>query len=276
MTLEEKYQKLEKALLSLQKLAVAFSGGVDSSFLLAAAARTLGPQNVLACIGISPSLPQHQLQQARKIAEQLQIRLLEVPLAELDDPKYRANQADRCFHCKSHQMRTIRQYALREGFPHLACGSNWDDRNDFRPGSRAIAALKILTPLLDAQLTKEDIRTFSRQMNLPTADLPASPCLASRIAYGIEITEHNLRQVEQAEDFLRSLGLSEFRVRHHGSLARIEARPEQIHFLMEESRRKQIVETFKSIGFHYITLDLQGFRSGSLNEMLDTNPRLSQ
>lgn len=268
MTLQEKYKRLEKALQALQKLAVAFSGGVDSTFLAAAAARTLGPQNVLACIGISPSLPQHQLKQARQMAAQLQIRLLEIPLAELHDPNYKANKADRCFHCKSHQMLTIRQAATQEGFPHLACGSNWDDQNDYRPGSRAIAALKILAPLMEAQLTKEDIRTLSRRMHLPTADLPASPCLASRIAYGIEITEQALHQVEQAEEFLRSLGLVELRVRHHGSLARIEVRPEQISLLTEESRRKQIVAKFKSIGFQYITLDLQGFRSGSLNEML--------
>ncbi len=274
MKLNEKYENLQKTLKALQRLAVAFSGGVDSTFLAAAAVQTLGRRNVLACIGVSPSLSQHQLHQARQIAELLQIRLLEIPLTELNDPNYIANKADRCFHCKSHQMLTIRRRAEQEGFPRLACGSNWDDQNDFRPGSRAIAALNILTPLRDAQLTKEEIRLLSRQMNLPTADLPASPCLASRIAYGIEITEQNLRQVEQAEDFLRSLGLSEFRVRHHGILARIEVRPAQMNLLTEDHSRNQIVETFKSLGFRYITLDLQGFRSGSLNEMLNPSERL--
>ncbi|MEJ5259091.1 MAG: ATP-dependent sacrificial sulfur transferase LarE [Anaerohalosphaeraceae bacterium] len=274
MTPNEKYQHLQIRLRALQKLAVAFSGGVDSTFLLAAAAQTLGPQNVLACIGISPSLPQSQLKQARRIAEQLQIRLLEILLTELNDPNYTANRQDRCFHCKSHQMLTIRRRAEQEGFSLLACGSNWDDQNDYRPGSRAVAALNILTPLMEAQLTKEDIRFLSRQMNLPTADLPASPCLASRIAYGIEITEEKLHQVEQAEDFLRSLGLSELRVRHHGILARIEVPSNQIQKLTEESCRNKIVETLKSLGFQYITLDLQGFRSGSLNEMLKPSERL--
>lgn len=269
MSLQEKNENLKMALQSLQKLAVAISGGVDSSFLLAAAAETLGPQNVLACIGISPSLSQYQLNQARQIAKLLQIRLLEIPLTELDDPNFKANKADRCFHCKSHQMLTLRQRALQEGFSHLACGSNLDDQNDFRPGSRAITALGILTPLMDAGLTKNDIRILSRRMNLPTANSPASPCLASRIAYGIEITEENLRQVEQAEDFLRSLGLSEMRVRHHGCLARIEVPIDQLKILTHESCRKKIVTQLKSLGFQFITLDLEGFRSGSLNEVLE-------
>jgi len=268
MTLQNKYEKLKKDLAPLQKLAVAFSGGTDSSFLLAAAAEILGPQNVLACIGISSSLPQYQLNLARQIARHLGVRLLEVPLSELDDPNYRANQADRCFHCKRHQMLTIRRQAAQEGFLPLACGSNLDDRDDYRPGSEAVAALGVLTPLADAQLTKEDIRTLSRQRNLPTAELPASPCLASRIAYGIEITEDKLRQVEQAEDFLRTLGFNLLRVRHHGRLARIEVPAGQIETLTEEARRRKIVDRFKSLGFQYITVDLQGFRSGSLNEIL--------
>lgn len=268
MNLQEKYQKLKEILKPLHKIAIAFSGGVDSSFLLAAANEVLGPQNVLACIGISPSLSQYQLNQARKMAALVSVRLLEIPLAEMDDPNYQANRADRCFHCKSHQFGTIQKRAIEEGFTKVACGSNFDDKNDFRPGSMAVTALGIMTPLMESQLTKEDIRTLSRQLNLPAADAPASPCLASRIAYGVEITEHKLKQVEQAEDFLRSTGFVQFRVRHHGSIARIEVPCCQLRTIVEDSLCRKITEKLKALGFQYVTLDLQGFRSGSLNETL--------
>ena len=154
------------------------------------------------------------------------------------------------------------------------CGSNYDDKDDYRPGHLAVKVLGILTPLADAQLTKEDIRTLSRQMNLPTAEAPASPCLASRIAYGIEITADKLNQVEAAEDFLRSLGLVQFRVRHHGKLARIEVPADQIEKIASQSTRQKITEKLKSLGFQYITLDLQGFRSGSLNESLSEDEKI--
>lgn len=264
----EKYKKLQEQLKGLEKMAVAFSGGVDSSFLLAAAAETLGAGNVLACIGNSPSLPVHQLSGARRMAADLGIRLIEIELDELSDPNYQANKADRCFHCKSHQFGTIQERAGAEGFVHVACGSNFDDKNDYRPGSLAVAALEILTPLADAGLTKEDIRELSRRRNLPTAEMPASPCLASRIAYGIQITAHKLKQVEEAEDFMRSLGFDEFRVRHHGNVARIEVTTGQIGRIAEQPLRGKITEKLKALGFQYITLDLQGFRSGSLNEAL--------
>ena len=268
MEVQDKYRTLQKQLQELGKAAVAFSGGVDSTFLLAAAAEPLGPENILACIGTSPSLPAHQLAQARDIAALLKVRLLEIPLDELADPNYQANKADRCFHCKSHQFRTLAVRAAEEDFIHLACGSNFDDKDDYRPGSLAVEALGILTPLADAELTKEEIRTLSRLRNLPTAEMPASPCLASRIAYGIEITADRLRQVEQAEEFLRSLGFTELRVRHHGPLARIEVPPGRISQVADPALRSRIIEQLKALGFRYITLDLQGFRSGSLNETL--------
>ncbi len=268
MNPNEKFRTLEGHLRPLKKIAVAFSGGVDSSFLLAAAAEILGAQNVLACIGISPSLPARQLALARETADFLGVRLIEIALAELDDPNYQVNRADRCFHCKSHQFGAIRQRAAAEGFTQAACGNNFDDKEDFRPGARAVAALGILTPLADAGLSKEDIRTLSRERNLPTAQMPASPCLASRIAYGIEITEEKLRQVEQAEEFVRSLGFAEFRVRHHGLLARIEVLEGDIEKAAAESVRKQLADKLKALGFQYVALDLKGFRSGSLNEAL--------
>lgn len=268
MNTQTKYQALKDQLAAYGNAAIAYSGGVDSAFLLAAAAETLGTDNVLACIGISASLSQHQLAQARQVAEQVGAELIEVPLDELDDPNYQVNKADRCFHCKTCQFRTIQNYARSRGFEITLCGSNFDDKDDYRPGNRAVAALGIGTPLMDAKLTKPEIRELSRQLGLPTADVPASPCLASRVAYGESITEEKLHQVEQAEDILRQMGFVEFRVRHHGPVARIEVPAADIAKITQSSCREQIIEKFKSLGFQYISLDLQGFRSGSLNETL--------
>ena len=268
MSIQEKYQILQDCLRTYGKVAVAFSGGVDSTFLLKAAVETLDAENVMACIGTSPSLAKHQLRQARQMAQLIGIHLIEIPLDELNDPNYQVNKADRCFHCKTCQFRTIQDYARNGGFEHTLCGSNYDDKDDYRPGNQAVKALGIGTPLMEAKLTKADIRDLSRQLDLPTAELPASPCLASRVAYGESITEDKLNQVEQAEDFIRQLGFVEFRVRHHGNLARIEVPAGQIEEIAQSSCREKIVKRFKELGFQYISLDLQGFRSGSLNESL--------
>ena len=250
------------------KVAAVFSGGVDSTFLLKACAETLGADNVLACIGISASLAQHQLAQARDMAKLIGVELVEIPLDELNDPNYQVNKADRCFHCKSCQFRTIQEYAKERGIEHTLCGSNLDDKDDYRPGNMAVKALGIGSPLMDAELTKPEIRQLSKELGLPTADVPASPCLASRVAYGETITAEKLNQVERAEEVLRSLGFVQFRVRHHGNIARIEVPPSDIEKIASESIRQKIVESIKALGFQYISLDLQGFRSGSLNETL--------
>lgn len=265
---QDKYHRLQRILKPMGRVAVAFSGGVDSAFLLKAAADTLSRENVLACIGISASLSQHQLAQARQVAGLVGVELIEIGLDELSDPRYQANKADRCFHCKTCQFRTIQEVAQKRGFLHTLCGTNDDDKNDYRPGNRAVEALGIATPLLDAELTKAEIRELSRTLGLPTADVPASPCLASRIAYGETITEQKLAQVEKAEDLMRSLGFAEFRVRHHGPIARIEVRPEDFSRLTAKPIRDRIVADLKALGFTYIALDLQGFRSGALNEAL--------
>jgi pyridinium-3,5-biscarboxylic acid mononucleotide sulfurtransferase len=266
--IQEKFQKLQQTLAGFKRVLIAFSGGVDSTFLLKVAIDTLGKNNVFACIAISSSLSRHQLQQAKELAAQFGVRLLEIPLDELKDPAYLANTSDRCFHCKSRLYKRLTDKALEKGIEHILCGSNFDDKSDYRPGHHAAEVFGILSPMMDIGLTKAEIRELSRQMNLPTADLPASPCLASRVAYGLEISEEKLAQVEKAEDFLRKLGFVEFRVRHHGDIARIEINPKEFQKITPDPIRKQVTEELKKIGFRYITLDLQGFRSGSMNEIL--------
>jgi uncharacterized protein len=266
--LEERYKKLKELLMGLAKIVVAYSGGVDSTFLLKAAIDTLGAESVLACINAGPSEPRGQLERAVRTAEKIGARLHKIKSDELGEPGFTANKADRCFHCKSRICRILLDIAKEQGFRHVVFGTNYDDLDDFRPGNRAMKIFGIRSPLAEAELTKNDIRQLSRELGLPTADLPASPCLASRIAYGLEITEQRLRQIDEAEDFLRTFGLIEFRVRHHDTVARIEVKPQDISKVTTEPARSEIVNKMKSLGFKFVTIDLQGFRSGSLNEML--------
>ena len=223
---------------------------------------------MLACIAKGPSLPQSQYLRAIETAENIGVNVQTVEPDELADAAYSANKANRCFHCKSHICKILLDIAKEKGFDNVVFGTNYDDLNDFRPGNRAMKVFGICTPLAEAKLTKDNIRQLSRDLNLPTADVPASPCLASRISYGLEITEQRLKQIEEAEDFLKGFGLVEFRVRHHDTIARIEVNPQDIEKVTIEPARSQIVEKLKSLGFKFVTVDLQGFRSGSLNEPL--------
>ena len=268
MNLQEKYSSLQEGLKRLRKVIVAYSGGVDSTFLLKAAVDALGTENVLACIAMGPSLPQSQYEEAIEMAKNIGVEVQTVEPSELADAAYSANKADRCFHCKAHLYGILSEIAKERGFNGVICGSNFDDKDDFRPGNRAAKVFSVRCPLMEAELTKDDIRQLSREMNLPTADVPASPCLASRISYGLEITAQRLKQIEEAEDFLRGLGLVEFRVRHHDTVARIEVHAEDIEKVTTEPNRSRIVAKLKSLGFKFVTIDLQGFRSGSLNEVL--------
>jgi len=268
MNLQGKYNSLQEILKESGKVVVAYSGGVDSTLLLKVAVDTLGAENVLACIATGASLAQSQYSQAIEASENIGAKVQTVEPNELADSAYSANKADRCFHCKAHLYGILTDIAKEGGFKCVISGHNFDDNKDYRPGNRAAKSFGIRSPLAEAELTKGDIRQLSRQLDLPTADIPASPCLASRISYGLEVTEERLKQIEGAEEFLRTLGLVEFRVRHHGTIARIEVHKEDIKRIMAEPARTQIVEKLKSLGFKYVTIDLQGFRSGSLNELL--------
>jgi len=273
VNLREKFNSLQKILKKLNKVIVAYSGGVDSSFLLKAAVDTLGAENVLACINAGPAEPAGQLQRAKEFAQSVGVKLKTIETDELSDPNFTANKADRCFHCKSRICRILVDIAKEQGFDNVVFGTNYDDLDDFRPGNRAMKVFGVRSPLAEAKLTKNDIRQLSRRMKLATADLPSSPCLASRIAYGLEVTEQRLRQVDEVEEFLRSLGLVEFRVRHHDIIARIEVDPKDIEKVTAEPTRSKIAEKLKSLGFRFVTVDLQGYRSGSLNELLSEDEK---
>jgi uncharacterized protein len=268
VNLQQKYDKLKEILSRADRLLIAYSGGVDSTFLLKVAVETMGKNKVAAAIARGPSLPQSQYERAVGLAKTIGAELINIETDEMNDEAYLANKADRCYHCKSHLFERLTELANEKGFDTVACGHNLDDTRDYRPGNTAATDFGISMPLIEAELTKQDIRQLSEKLNLPTAGIPASPCLSSRIAYGLEISQENLGQVEEAEEFLRGIGLVEFRVRHHGDIARIEVHPEDMQKIMEQDVRKKIVEKLRELGFKFVALDMAGFRSGSLNEIL--------
>jgi len=252
----------------LGRVLVAYSGGVDSTLLLKAACDSLGCENVSACIASGPLLGRRQYESAVEMADVLGVRLETVEPGELADANFVANKADRCYYCKSHLLEALTAAAGRRGVEHILLGDNLDDISGRRPGRRAMREFGVLSPLADAKLCKADIRQLSRELGLPTADLPASPCFASRIVYGLPVTRRRLKQVEAAEEFLWSLGLAGVRVRHHDTIARIEVSVGDIEKATAEPVRSQIVQKLKSLGFAYVSVDLEGFRSGSLDEVL--------
>lgn len=248
-------------------LAVAFSGGVDSTFLAAVAHAELGDR-ALAVTALSPLYPEHEQQEARKLAEQIGIRHETVVSDELDVPGFADNPPNRCYLCKDELFTVVREVAAKHGITIVADGSNADDCNDHRPGRKAAEEHGVLSPLLDAGLGKTEIRELSRQMRLPTADKAAFACLASRFPYGDRITEEKLAAVGALESELRALGFHQFRVRHHGDMARIEVEPEEIERLCSREVRLRTAAAGKKAGFLYVTMDLEGYRTGSMNEGL--------
>ncbi|MGA8939817.1 MAG: ATP-dependent sacrificial sulfur transferase LarE [Acidobacteriaceae bacterium] len=267
MNLQDKSRLLHENLFGLGSLLVAYSGGTDSAYLAYAAHRTLG-ERMLAVIADSPSLPRKELADALAFAERHQIPVQVLQTRELENPEYARNDAQRCFHCKSELFTEMEQARQRLGFERLAYGMNLDDRGEFRPGQRAAALHGALAPLVDAELSKAEIRALAREAGLSLADKPASACLSSRIAYGREVTVENLAQVEQAEEAMHALGFAKVRVRHHGDLARVEIAREDLPRALDMTMMNAMTEALRRAGFLYITLDMQGYRSGSMNDVL--------
>ncbi len=263
---DTKYAALQAELRSLGRVAVAYSGGVDSAFLLKVAADTLGPENVLAVLGDSPSLPRREKNEAERLAVELGLALAVVQTDEMSDPRYAANPKDRCYYCKQTLMRDVRKAAAARGIAVLLDGQNADDLGDWRPGSKAARECGVRSPLQEAGLTKSEIRLLSARLGLPTADKPAMACLASRLPYGTPVTAAALHQIETAEESLQDAGFATVRVRHHGAVARIELSPADFPRLLDPATRSRMVAAVKAAGFTYVSLDLEGYRTGSLNE----------
>jgi uncharacterized protein len=262
-----KQAHLFNCLRGLDSVLVAFSGGADSAYLAWAAHSALA-ERALAITALSPSFSHHDRDQAEALVRATRIRHEFIETREFDNPLYVANNADRCYHCKDELFDQMANLARVRDFHSIAYGVNADDTHDFRPGHRAAHEHRVLAPLLDAGLHKQEIRVLSRLAGLPTWDRPASACLSSRVPYGIAVTPELLEKIERAEAVLRALGFHQFRVRAHGELARIELAPEELLRGMERDMAKQIAAELREIGFAFVTLDLEGYRQGSLNSLL--------
>ncbi len=261
----QKYENLKDILKNLKKVLVAFSGGVDSTFLLKVAQGVLG-SDVLAVIASSATYPASEQQEALRLAKDMKVKHKVIHTKELDDPNFRDNPPERCYFCKKELFSRLKEIAAEENIPHVCDGSNFEDTLDFRPGSKAAQELDVRSPLKEAGFGKREIRMLSKKLGLSTWDKPAMACLSSRFPYFTSIDNESLRRIDAAEEYLRKKGLSQLRVRHHGQVARIEIEPSDFSAIMEKETREDIVEKLKKIGYQYVTLDLAGYRTGSMNE----------
>ena len=268
---QRKYEHLQLILKELDSVVIGYSGGVDSTLLLKVAHDVLGDR-ALAVIGRSETYPSSEYQEAVALAQSFGARYIEVTTEETDDLKFKENPPDRCYFCKSELFGKLADIAAREGIPWIADGSITDDIGDFRPGMKAKKEKSVRSPLLDAGLSKEEVREISKFLSLSTWDKPSFACLASRFPYGFGITKENLSKIDRAEAFLRALNFRNYRVRHHDdTTARIEVNANEIAHLIEPEIRERITTFFASLGFIYVTLDLKGYRTGSMNEVLSSD-----
>lgn len=265
--LARKRSALDQHLRRLGRTLVAYSGGTDSAFLAWASYQALG-NDMLAVIADSPSLARFQFDDAKAFAHEQGIPLETIKTQELERPEYMRNDSQRCFHCKDELFDVTEAFAASNGFQTIAYGVNLDDKSDFRPGQAAASQHKVVAPLVEAALTKAEIRALAREAGLRIWDKPASACLSSRIEYGQPVTTEALSAIERGEDYLRQMGFRQFRVRHHGQIVRIEIAREEMPRAMTAEAAAEFTRVFKSLGFKFVTLDLEGFRSGSMNALL--------
>ncbi len=272
MTLDRKLESLKDILTDMESVLVAYSGGVDSTFVMKVAKDVLGDK-VLAVTARSPVYPSEEIEQARGLALNLKVRHEIIETHEMANPKFVNNPKERCYWCKEELFSTLTGIARKNDLKYVVDGTNFDDLDDFRPGMKAAGDLGIRSPLKEAMLTKEDIRSLSKRLGLPAWNKPSLACYGSRFPYGTKITEENVNKVDKGERYLRSLGITQVRVRHHDRIARIEVMEEDIPRLLEEKSRRRVISYFKELGYPYVTVDLEGYRTGSMNEVLEGDDR---